>query len=63
MRERATVRSRLALRSTKAIRPNEGTNAANAISDGRMKPPSRNNSPIAREKDIPRIEPMRATRT
>lgn len=57
------ARSRLAFRSTYAMSPNEGTNAANAINDGTMNPPSKKSSPIAREKDIPKIEPMRATRT
>ena len=60
---RAATRSRDALRSTIAMMPKDGMNAANAISDIAHHPPISINRPIAREKDMPRIEPIRATRT
>ncbi len=60
---RAATRSREALRSTIAMMPKDGMNAANAISDIAHHPPISINRPIAREKDMPRIEPIRATRT
>lgn len=45
------------------MRPNDGTNSANAITAGRSQPPISKSSPIASAKDMPRIEPIRATST
>ena len=61
--ERAAMRSRDAFRSTAAMMPNEGMKKANATSDEIHQPPISISRPMARENDIPRIEPIRATST
>lgn len=59
----AAMRSRDAFRSTAAMMPNEGMKNANAISDIAHQPPISMSRPSASEKDMPKIEPIRATRT
>jgi hypothetical protein len=59
----AALRSAEAFRSTMAMMANDGTKNANAASEGSHQPPMSKRSPIASEKDMPRIEPILATRT